>query len=225
MKFLIVNDDGYKAEGLEIIVETIKKYGDVVVYSPYQCESAQSQKITIHKGIKVESVIVAGVDAYAVHGSTADCVRIGIFNNPDIDIVISGINHGHNMGQDIYYSSTIAGVMQAGLLGYRGVALSCDKNYQIVRNLIDEVVVEVILNNEKYNSWINVNLPSKSFDSIKGYKMTVAGERTFKNDFIINDNTYYEIDQMIDDLTSGTDSFEVSNGYVSISNLLLKRTF
>ncbi len=226
MKILIVNDDGYQATGLRILIEKAVQFGEVVVYSPFKCESAQSQKITIHKSIKVDKVCVSGVLVNAVHGSTADCVRLGVFDHPDIDLVLSGVNEGLNMGQDIFYSSTIAGVMQAGMFGYRGVALSYDKNYIALEKQLPGVLNEVVLNNSKYNDLINVNLPSAKYDMYKGFKMTIGGNREFENKFTIDkDNNYLETNVMIDDFTDGTDSGEVSKGYVSITNLSLKRTF
>lgn len=225
MKFLIVNDDGYQAEGLKLLVDSIKSYGEVVVYSPFKCESAQSQKITIHKGIKVEEIELSNVEAYAVHGSTADCVRIGLFLNPDVDIVLSGINHGLNVGHDIYYSSTLAGIVQAGMQGYRGVAFSCDKNYDDVAGQIENVLSEVIGNNESYEPLINVNFPKATFKTSKGIKMTLGGQWHFENKFNIVDGLYFESNEIFDDMTIGTDNFELSQGYVSISNISLKRTY
>lgn len=226
MKFLIINDDGYQAEGLRILIEKAKKYGEVVVYSPFKCESAQSQKITIHKPIKVDKVEISNTIINVVHGSTADCVRLGIFDHPDTKLVLSGVNHGLNMGQDIFYSSTIAGVNQAGMLGYRGVALSCDKNYVALELQLEGILDEVILNNDKYHNLINVNLPSAKFNMYKGFKNTIGGNRIFENKFSIDEgNNYLESNIMIDDFTDGTDSGEVNNGFVSITNLTLTRTF
>ncbi len=224
MKFLVVNDDGYEAIGLKILVDALKRHGEVVVYSPSKCESAQGQKITIHKPIKVDKVELSGVEAYKVEGSTADCVRIGIFTNPDVDLVISGVNQGLNIGQDIHYSSTIAGVIQAGLLGYRGVALSCDKNYDDVINQLDPIIVEFIVNNKKHHNLLNINFPSKNFPMNKGVKQTVCGNRYFENKFTFENGMYLESDVMVDDFTDGTDSGEVAKGYVSVSKLTTNKT-
>lgn len=225
MKILIVNDDGFEAEGIKLLVNKVKKYGDVVVFSPFKCESAQSQKITIKKGIKIESIDSFDVESYAVHGSTADCVRLGLYLHKDVDLVLSGINHGLNVGHDIFYSSTIAGVVQAGMQGYRAIALSCDRNYKDVEEQVEELLDEVILNNDKYEQIINVNFPKDKYKTNKGIKYTLGGNWHYKNDFVLKDGLYYESDQMFDDMTEGTDNFEVSNGYISISNISLKRTY
>lgn len=221
MKVLVVNDDGYQAEGLRILIDSLKKYVDVVAYSPLKCESAQSQKITIHKGIKVEKI----GDINVVDGSTADCVRLGVFDHPDIDLVISGVNHGLNVGIDIYYSSTIAGIVQAGLFGYKGVAFSCDKNYKDVRLYIDDVVKEFVLGNSKYENLINVNFPTEQFSEYKGIKFTTRGKREFENKFTVNDGVYFETNVMNDDFTDGTDSGECNKGFISVSNLKLERVY
>ncbi|MFI3329723.1 MAG: 5'/3'-nucleotidase SurE [bacterium] len=223
MKVLVVNDDSYEATGIKILVDALKKYVEVVVYAPSKCESAQGQKITIHKPIKVDKIDTFGVEAYKVDGSTADCVRLGIFNNKDIDLIISGVNQGLNIGQDIHYSSTIAGVIQAGLLGYRGVALSCDKNYDDVINQIDPIIEEYIVNNDKHHNLLNINFPSAKFKTYKGIKETVCGNRYFENEFTYNDGCYLESDIMVDDYTRGTDSGEVAQGYVSVSKLTINK--
>lgn len=221
MKVLVVNDDGYQAEGLRLLINHLKKFVEVVVYSPLKCESAQSQKITIHRGIKVD--LIDGINV--VDGSTADCVRLGIFNHPDVDLVISGINQGLNLGQDIYYSSTIAGVMQAGLFGYKGVAFSCDKNYCDVSNYLDRIIEEFILNNNKYEQLINVNFPTKKHNNFLGIKQVKSGKRNFENKFTFENGVYYETDVMVDDFSDNTDSGECNKGFVSVSNLILERTY
>lgn len=226
MKFLIVNDDGYKAEGIKILVEQAKKYGEVVVYSPFKCESAQSHKITIHTGIKVEKLDCYDVEAYTVHGSAADCVRLGLFLNPGTDLVLSGINHGLNVGHDIYYSSTISAVVEAGLQGYRGVALSCDKNYNDIKeNQLESILDEVVLNNKKYSPLINVNFPVAKYPKYKGIKQTLGGYWHYANKFDLRDGLYHESVEMIHDTTEGNDSFEANEGFVSITNISLTRTF
>ncbi len=224
MKILIVNDDGFESNGIKLLVDKAKKYGDVIVYSPFKCESAQSHKITIKVGIKKEEVFNLGVKAYAVHGSAADCVRIGLFDNPNIDIILSGINEGLNIGHDIFYSSTIAAVMQAGLSGKRGIALSYDKNPKYIEPQLEGLLDDLILNNEKYNNLLNVNFPTAKYNKSKGVKFTTRGEQTFENTFDIVDGLYYESNKLIQDNTDGTDSQATNNGYISISNLTLNRT-
>lgn len=226
MKILIVNDDGFKAEGIRLLVDKIKKYGEVIVYSPFKCESAQSHKITIHTGLKLESLDCFDVEAYTVHGSAADCVRLGLFNNPDIDLIVSGINHGLNVGHDIYYSSTISAIVEGGLHGYRGVALSCDKNYDDIRdNQIDVLLEEVILNNKNYEPLINVNFPKSNFKQNKGLKQTLGGNWHYANKFDLVDGLYHESIEMINDETEGNDAYEVAQGYISITNITLTRSY
>ncbi len=226
MKMLIVNDDGYQAEGIKLLVEAAKKYGEVIVYSPFKCESAQSHKITIHKGLKLEKIDCFDVEAYTVHGSAADCVRLGLFLNPDTDLVLSGINHGLNVGSDIYYSSTISAVVEAGMQGYRGVALSCDRNYNDIRNnQLRDLLDKVILNNKDYAPLININFPKAEFTNNKGIKQTLGGNWHYANKFDFKDGLYFESDEMVHDVTEGNDGYEVSKGYISLTNISLVRTY
>lgn len=226
MKFLIVNDDGYQAEGIKILVNAAKRYGEVVVYSPFKCESAQSHKITIHTGLKVDKIDMFDVEAYTVHGSAADCVRIGLFLHPDTTLVLSGINHGLNVGHDIFYSSTISAIVEGGLNGYRGISFSCDKNYDDIRiNQLESILEEVIVNNNKYEPLMNVNFPSSNFSKYKGVKQTLGGYWHYANKFDLIDGLYHESVEMIHDTTAGNDSYEANEGFVSITNISLVRTY
>lgn len=225
MKILIVNDDGYMANGIKMLVDKAKKYGEVIVYSPYKCESAQSHKITIKTGIEIEEVSNLGVKAYAVHGSAADCVRVALFNDPNIDLILSGVNEGLNIGHDVFYSSTVAAISQAGLLGKRGIALSYDKNVEDVEPQLEALLDELILNNSKYSDLINVNFPIAKFKKAKGIKMTIRGEQSYGNSFDIINGAYFEKMDLIIDNTPGVDSEATNNGYISISNLSMKRTY
>lgn len=221
MKILIVNDDGYESLGLRMLIEKAVNYGSVIVYAPLKCESAQSQKITIHQSILVE--YIDGINV--VHGSTADCVRLGLFDNPDVDLVLSGVNNGLNVGRDIYYSSTIAGVIQAGILGYKSVALSCDKNFDDICLYLDFILDELLKKENDYGDLLNVNFPVRKYKEYLGVKKTVAGKRMFENKFIVRDGRYHEIDNLIEDYTDGTDSGEVNKGFISVSRLSIDRTF
>ncbi len=225
MKILIVNDDGYQANGIKMLIEEAVKYGEVVVYSPAKCESAQSHKITIKAGIRVEETNNLNVKAYIVHGSAADCVRIGLFEHSDVDIVLSGVNEGLNVGHDLYYSSTIAAVIQAGLCGKRGIAFSYDKNIEDIKPQLSELLSELITNNSEYNNLLNVNFPVSKYKSNLGIKFTLGGEQRYENEFIIKDGSYFEGINLIEDVNEMTDGYAVNNGYISITNLSLKRTF
>jgi len=123
MKLLLTNDDGVDAPGLEALVRAARSLGhDLVVVAPATHQSWSSHTITAHRGVRVER---RGGNQFAVHGTPADCVRMGLLRvAPDAKWVLSGINYGANLGADIYYSGTVAAVREAVLHGWPGVALS-----------------------------------------------------------------------------------------------------
>jgi 5'-nucleotidase len=123
MKLLLTNDDGIDAPGLEALVRAVRSLGhDLVVVAPAVHQSWCSHTITADRGVRVEK---RGDSRFAVYGTPADCVRMGLLRlAPDAKWVLSGINHGANLGADVYYSGTVAAVREAVLHGWPGVAFS-----------------------------------------------------------------------------------------------------
>jgi 5'-nucleotidase len=123
MKLLLTNDDGIDAPGLDALVGAARAFGhDPVVVAPAAHQSWCSHTITADRGVRVEQ---RGDNRFAVYGTPADCVRMGLFRlASDVKWVLSGINNGANLGVDVYYSGTVAAVREAVLHGWPGVALS-----------------------------------------------------------------------------------------------------
>jgi len=122
MKLLLTNDDGIDAPGLEALVEVAAALGEPVVVAPVEHLSGCSHRVTTGQPFRVAS---RGAGRYAVEGTPADCVRVGLHGlTPDVRWVLSGINAGGNLGADIYHSGTVAAVREAVLHGVPGIALS-----------------------------------------------------------------------------------------------------
>lgn len=120
MKLLLTNDDGIDADGLQALLAAAREFGDPVLVAPAGPQSGCSH--TTSSSIRVEP---RGEGRYAVHGTPADCTRIGLLKLvPEAKWVLSGINHGGNLGADVYYSGTVAAVREAVLHGWPGIALS-----------------------------------------------------------------------------------------------------
>jgi 5'-nucleotidase len=120
MKLLLTNDDGIDADGLQALLAAARPFGDPVVVAPAEPQSGCSH--TTSSKVRVEH---RGEDRFAVHGTPADCTRIGLLTlAPDAKWVLSGINHGGNLGADVYYSGTVAAVREAVLHGWPGIAVS-----------------------------------------------------------------------------------------------------
>ncbi len=124
MKLLLTNDDGIDAPGLEALWQAASQLGDPVIVAPAGPQSGVSHTVTTHGPMRLESRGGEG-NRFAVHGTPADCIRVGLLRVvPEARFVLSGINHGGNLGADVYYSGTVAAVREAVLHGWTGVALS-----------------------------------------------------------------------------------------------------
>lgn len=122
MKFLLTNDDGIDAPGLAALRTAAYTVGDPVVVAPVGPQSGVSHRVTWHEGVRIEP---RGDKHFAIHGTPADCTRLGLLHLvPDATWVLSGINHGANLGADVYYSGTVAAVREAVLHGWPGIAIS-----------------------------------------------------------------------------------------------------
>ncbi len=124
MRILISNDDGIYSPGLATLARAAQRYGDVRVVAPDVEQSSMSHAITAHRPLSYRKTQLPGLDAYRVNGTPADCVALGIFNWEHVDLVLSGINLGTNLGNGIWHSGTLAAAKQAALHGIRGIAFS-----------------------------------------------------------------------------------------------------
>ena len=128
MKFLITNDDGIDAAGLNALLEAAQNFGEATIVAPVAPQSGVSHAVTWHEGVRIEprgDKRQSGSERFAIHGTPADCIRLGLLHLvPDANWILSGINHGANLGADVYYSGTVAAVREAILHGWPGIAFS-----------------------------------------------------------------------------------------------------
>ena len=163
MKFLITNDDGVDAPGLEALVTAAMNLGDPVIVAPAGPQSGVSHTVTWESAIRIEP---RGEKRFAIHGTPADCARVGLLRLvPDADWVLSGINHGGNLGADVYYSGTVAAVREAALHGWPGVAISHyhktggEFDWSRAGRWIVSVLAELLVRPHEPGLFYNVNLP------------------------------------------------------------------
>jgi 5'-nucleotidase len=127
MRILLCNDDGYQAMGIQTLAATLRKAGhDITVVAPHEERSGQSHAMTFFRPVLVRKV---DTSTYAIHGTPADCAFLALhdlFKNSRFDMVISGINHGLNVGWDVNYSGTVGAATEAASLGYKAIAVSVD---------------------------------------------------------------------------------------------------
>jgi 5'-nucleotidase len=163
MKLLLTNDDGIDAAGLEALVRAARTLGDPIVVAPAGPQSGVSHAVTWHEGVRIEP---RGDKCYAVHGTPADCVRLGLLRLvPDAKWILSGINHGANLGADVHYSGTVAAVREAVLHGWPGIAVShyrkagVEYDWERATRLVIPVLRDLLAKPIEPGLFYNVNLP------------------------------------------------------------------
>lgn len=163
MKLLLTNDDGIDAAGLQALLDAARLLGDTVVAAPDGPQSGVSHAVTTGTAFRVES---RGPGQFAVAGTPADCVRVGLHRlAPDVAWVLSGVNHGGNLGADVYYSGTVAAVREAVLHGWPGIAFShyhkrgMEFHWVRVTPWVVRVLRELLTRPAMPGTFYNVNLP------------------------------------------------------------------
>ncbi len=177
MRILISNDDGIFSPGLIALAEVAAKYGDVLVFAPDVEQSAMGHAITIMRPLHYTRTKLSGFEAYRVNGTPADCVALGLYHWGHADLVLSGINLGSNLGNDIWSSGTVAAAKQATLLGVRALAFSQQINgeepdYTVQKPFIARVI-EMVLADQDWPMLVNVNLPQKEPKGIRWTQQSV----------------------------------------------------
>lgn len=192
MRICITNDDGIHSEGLLRLVEWARRLGEVCVYAPKVEQSAKSHAVEIHKAFEAKPASVAGAArAYAVDSTPADCVRFAVLGmHEQFDLVISGVNRGLNIGQDIMYSGTVSAAMEAVGLGVNALALSTEPaTFDDAFAYLDRVWAFISENDlyKKSALW-NVNIPLATTGEIC---ITRQGGPYYSDDFIPQGNDMY----------------------------------
>ena len=164
MKLLLTNDDGIDAAGLEALVDAARALGDPVVVAPAGPQSGVSHAVTWHEGVRIEP---RGDKRYAIHGTPADCVRLGLLKVvPDAKWILSGINHGANLGADVHYSGTVAAVREAVLHGWPGIAVShyrksgVQYDWTRAASWVTPILSDIMARPIEPGLFYNVNLPN-----------------------------------------------------------------
>ena len=227
MKILITNDDSISSPVLAHLAAWAKRLGEVTVMVPKVEQSGKSHGIELHKAFEVLKVdLIPGVEAYTVDSTPADCVRYAVLGmHREFDLVISGINKGYNMGTDILYSGTAAGIFEAAILGIPAIALSTDpKSFDAALAQLD-MVYDFFIRHGLMEKWslYNVNFPPEC----KGIRITRQGGPLYSDDFPgIGDNLVMPTGKYVyenrDDMTLDTDA--TLHGYISITPLTIERT-
>ena len=233
MRILISNDDGIRAAGIQALEAALAPLGDVWVVAPDREQSASSHSLSLHRPLRVEQL-----DArhFAVDGTPTDAINLAIngIMKERPDLVVSGINHGGNLGDDITYSGTVSAAMEGTLLGVPSVAVSL-----VTREAADfgaaaafSARLALLLSERSVprDTLLNVNVPALPAEQLRGYVITRQGKRRYGDALVEHldprGRRYYWIGG--DDLgfvpAEGTDCTAVAGGYISITPLHLDLT-
>ena len=230
MRILITNDDGVYSPGIAALAQVASRFGEVRVVAPDVEMSSASQSITASRPVNWKKTSLPGLDAYRVNGTPGDCVMLGTTLWEKVDVVLSGINIGTNLGNAVWHSGTLAGAKQAALLGRRGIAFSApatDKEQPDFEALKPWVgtVLEMLLAVPDL-CLVNVNFPAKpprgtvwTRQSLRHYDGRVAPAKDPMG------RTHYWFTVVpVEATEEGTDRWAIEQGYVSMMPLSLDLT-
>jgi 5'-nucleotidase len=241
---LVTNDDGISSSGLLALKQQLEPIGDVVVLAPERNWSATSHLKTMHKPLRITQVTLAdGSKGFTCSGSPTDCVAMAMGGALGVkpDLVVSGINTGHNVGIDITYSGTVACAMEAIILGVPGVAVSSShptkargdlaEIHQYTGEVARGVAQRVLKHGLPPQTLINVNVPGIPPSEILGVRITRMGGRRYEIDEVIKRDDpygrpYYWLggSHAVDEDDLATDVGAVKHGYISVSPIALDLT-
>lgn len=232
---LLTNDDGVHAPGLRVIEKALAARWDTVVIAPDREQSASSHSLTLHHPLRVQKL---DENRFSVDGTPTDCVMLGMHGLVDRkpNLIVSGINHGSNLGDDVIYSGTVAAAVEGCLLGGASIAISLvpadDNGFDLrqAEEVACSVVAEVIRSGLKKDFLLNVNIPPGPPGSAKGYRVCSLGRRTYREGIFQDTDPrgkpYYWIGGQDTAWVGGqdTDFKAIEDGYVSLTPLRLDWT-
>jgi 5'-nucleotidase len=233
MRILLSNDDGYFAPGIVSLAESLASFGAVTIVAPERDRSGSSNSLTLDRPLTVRQ---AGGQIYFVNGTPTDCVHLAVTGMLEQlpDIVISGINHGANMGDDTIYSGTVAAATEGFLLGIPSIAISLvaegGNHFPTAGRVAAELVSRFRDRSLEQPVLLNVNVPDVEYEKLRGFKVTRLGRR-HKAEPVVKTNTprgetVYWIGAAggAQDAGEGTDFHAVASNFVSITPLQVDLT-
>ena len=171
MKILVSNDDGYLATGINVLADALTEIADVIVVAPDRNRSAASNSLTLNDPLRVSKV---AENRYRVNGTPSDCVHLALtgFLDEEPDLVVSGINHGANLGDDVIYSGTVAAATEGRFLGFPTIAVSLVGHHLTHFDTAARVAKELVERLQRHSLpsdiILNVNVPDRPYDELTG---------------------------------------------------------
>jgi 5'-nucleotidase len=225
---VLTNDDGVHAPGLAALEKALAELGDVYVVAPEREQSACGHALTLHRPLRA---LPMGERRFSVNGTPSECVNMAVlgFLHETPVLIVSGINHGANLGDDVTYSGTVSAAMEGTILGVPSIAVSLvdGGDFEVAGRVARLIAMRVLVGGLPGNTLLNVNVPSQP---PRGIRMTRLGHRVYKEKIVEQADprgrSHYWIgggEARWDDL-DGTDMGAVHDGYVSLTPLHLDLT-
>lgn len=230
MRILVTNDDGIYSPGIAALAKIASRFGEVLVVAPDVEQSSMGHAITASRPLfyKKAPITFEGMEAYRVNGTPADCVALGTHMWADIEVVLSGINMGLNLGNGMWHSGTLAAAKQAALLGLRGIALSTiagktEPDFETLEPYVERTLSRLL--ELKTANLLNVNFPPVP----RGIKWTRQSVRFYDGKIVpgidpMGRKHYWFTVIPLEPAEEGTDRWAVENEYVSVTPLRLDLT-
>jgi 5'-nucleotidase len=240
-KILVTNDDGYQSAGIVVLAEALQAVGDVTVVAPEQDMSGVGHSISIKAPARVAEVRDRKVPTYRCSGTPADCVVIGAFDlcGGLPALVVSGINRGANLGDDVNYSGTVAAAIEGIIIGVPAMAISLasswpeqarDHNWKTAAEVAVDLGREILRNGLPRLTLLNVNVPNVAPRDLRGMRWVRQGRKAYRDRVDRRTDprggTYYWLWGAFnpEDIVEGTDLAAVRDNQVSITPVTIDRT-
>ncbi|GAB2641901.1 5'/3'-nucleotidase SurE [Vibrio panuliri] len=232
LRILLSNDDGVHAEGIHTLAKALQPFADITIVAPDRNRSGASNSLTLEQPLRVTMI---APQIYSVQGTPTDCVHFALneLMKDDLpDLVLSGINHGANLGDDVLYSGTVAAAMEGHFLGVQSIALSLagKVNFATAAQVAVELVEQHLKQPIPTNRLLNVNIPDRTYNELTGTVVTRLGARHHAEDMIKQqDPRGHDIYWLgppgkEQDAGEGTDFYAIEHGFVSITPLQVDLT-
>ena len=231
MKILVSNDDGVEAQGIKTLIRYLSKDHEVTVVAPNENKSAASSSLTLNRPLKP---IKIDTNIYSIDATPSDCVHLALcgFLDDEFDLVVTGINFGANLGDDVIYSGTVAGAIEGRFLGLPSVAISLasweGKNFDTAGKIALKVINQIHTSQLSHDTVLNINIPDVKIDDIQGFQTTRLGKRHMSEESIQDkdDPSLYWIGENGKEADNGvgTDFHAIANNYVSVTPLQIDLT-
>lgn len=232
MKILLTNDDGINAEGLQSLYKQLSAKHETYIIAPDRERSACSNIFTMRDRIMINKT---SANIYSINGYPADCVSLGLHSGliPEVDLVISGINHGPNLGDDVHFSGTVAGARTAVIFGKPGIAVSANTNHvpSVYFDQMGDYILKFLDTHFPFSGeYLNINYPDLPVEQVKGTMYTCLSKRFYIDTYrLMEQVSDTEFTMLLDGKIDtrhdpDTDADALNKGFISITPLTINTT-